>query len=47
MHDVIQGEALAPEGARRAIELAGQRYCSVAASLRPQVGMGATFEIAS
>jgi len=33
----LQGRALNEEGVRRAVELAEGKYCSVAASLRPQV----------
>lgn len=42
---VVQGEDLTPDAVARAIELAEGRYCSVSASLRPQVEITTSFEI--
>jgi len=41
----LRGRNLTAEAAARAIELAEGRYCSVAASLRPQVEITTSFEI--
>lgn len=42
---VVQGKDLTPEAVARAIELSEGRYCSVSASLRPQVEITTSFEI--
>ncbi len=41
----VRGKNLTPEAVGRAIELSESRYCSVAASLRPQVEITTSFEI--
>jgi putative redox protein len=41
----LRGRNLTPEAVARAIELAEGRYCSVSASLRPQVEITTSFEI--
>jgi len=41
----VRGEDLTPEAVGRAIELSEGRYCSVSASLRPQVEITTSFEI--
>jgi putative redox protein len=41
----VRGRDLTPEAVGRAIELAEGRYCSVSASLRPQVEITTSFEI--
>jgi len=41
----VHGRNLTPEAVARAIELSEGRYCSVAASLRPQVEITTSFEI--
>lgn len=41
----VRGRNLTPEAVARAIELPEGRYCSVAASLRPQVEITTSFEI--
>jgi putative redox protein len=41
----VGGRNLTPEAVARAIELAEGRYCSVSASLRPQVEITTSFEI--
>ena len=41
----VSGRGLTPEAVARAIELAEGRYCSVSASLRPQVEITTSFEI--
>jgi len=41
----VRGENLTPEAVGRAIELSESRYCSVSASLRPQVEITTSFEI--
>ncbi len=45
MHFRAQGKALTEAGLRRAIDLSEQKYCSVAASLRPRVKIRTSFEI--
>jgi len=41
----LRGKNLTPEAVGRAIELSESRYCSVSASLRPQVEIMTSFEI--
>ena len=41
----VSGKNLTPEAVGRAIELSERRYCSVSASLRPQVEITTSFEI--
>ena len=41
----LRGKNLTPEAVGRAIELSESRYCSVSASLRPQVEITTSFEI--
>jgi len=41
----LRGRGLTPEAVARAIELSEKRYCSVAASLRPQVAITTSYEI--
>lgn len=42
---VVTGHNLDPEAVRRAIELSEEKYCSVAATLRPTVTITTAFEI--
>jgi putative redox protein len=42
---LLRGRTLTPEAVTRAIELSEGKYCSVAASLRPQVEITTSFEI--
>jgi putative redox protein len=42
----VRGRALDGDGVRRAVELAEGKYCSVAASLRPQVTITHAIELA-
>ncbi len=42
----VRGRALDKDGVRRAVELAEGKYCSVAASLRPQVTITHAIELA-
>lgn len=41
----LKGDRLTSDGVRQAIELAEGKYCSVSASLRPQVAVTTSFEI--
>ncbi len=41
----VQGTALTEEGVHQAIEVAEGKYCSVSASLKPQVRVTTSFEI--
>jgi len=41
----LQGEDMDPKAIEKAIELAESKYCSVAATLRPQVNITSDFEI--
>ena len=41
----FQGENLDPKAIEKAIELAEMKYCSVAATLRPQVNITSDYEI--
>jgi putative redox protein len=43
----VEGAALTEAGVRQAIELAEGKYCSVSASLKPQVQVTTAFEILS
>jgi putative redox protein len=42
---IVTGHAVDPEAVRRSIELSTEKYCSVAATLRPTVEIASTFEI--
>ena len=42
----VRGRALKEDGVRRAVELSEGKYCSVAASLRPQVEITHSLEVA-
>ncbi len=41
----VTGHAIDPEAVRRAIQLSEEKYCTVAATLRPQVALTSSFEI--
>jgi putative redox protein len=45
VHHIIHGRGVNPEAVARAIELSEEKYCSVAATLRPTVEIHSTFEI--
>jgi len=45
VHHILTGRAISPKAVAHAIELSDEKYCSVAASLRPQVEIQSTFEI--
>lgn len=45
VHHVVTGTAISPKAVAQAIELSESKYCSVAATLRPQVEIQSTFEI--
>lgn len=45
LHYLVEGENVDPAALEKAIELAENKYCSVAASLRPQVNLTSDFEI--
>ncbi|HWF90093.1 MAG TPA: OsmC family protein, partial [Pyrinomonadaceae bacterium] len=45
VHHIITGKAISPKAVAHAIELSETKYCSVAATLRPQVEIQTTFEI--
>jgi putative redox protein len=42
---IVTGHAIDPEAVRRAIELSTDKYCSVAATLRPTVEIVSSFEV--
>ncbi len=42
---IVHGRNVAPEAVQRAIELSEEKYCSVAASLRPTVEIVSIYEI--
>lgn len=42
---IVHGRKVSPEAVARAIELSEEKYCSVAATLRPTVEIISTFEI--
>ncbi|MEN3330525.1 MAG: putative redox protein [Acidobacteriota bacterium] len=45
VHHLFTGRAISPKAVAEAIELSETKYCSVAATLRPQVEIHSTFEI--
>lgn len=45
VHHILTGKALSPKAVAQAIELSDTKYCSVAATLRPQVEIHSSFEI--
>ena len=45
VHHIVAGRAISPRAVAQAIELSETKYCSVAATLRPQVEIHSTFEI--
>jgi putative redox protein len=45
VHHIVTGTAISPKAVAQAIELSESKYCSVAATLRPQVEIQSTFEI--
>ena len=45
VHHIITGTAVSPQAVAKAIELSENKYCSVAATLKPQVEIQTTFEI--
>ena len=45
VHHIVTGTAISPKAVAQAIELSENKYCSVAATLRPQVEILSTFEI--
>jgi len=45
VHHVVTGRAISQKAVAQAIELSETKYCSVAATLRPQVEIHSTFEI--
>ena len=45
VHHIVVGRAVSPRAVAQAIELSETKYCSVAATLRPQVEIHSTFEI--
>lgn len=44
---IVRGRNIDPEAVRRAIELSNEKYCSVAATLRPTVTITTAFEVHS
>ena len=45
VHHILSGTAISPRAVAHALELSETKYCSVAATLRPQVEIHSTFEI--
>jgi putative redox protein len=45
VHHILTGNSLSAKAVAQAIELSDVKYCSVAATLRPQVEIQSTFEI--
>lgn len=45
VHHILTGRAVSPEAVAHAIELSENKYCSVAATLKPKVEIQTTFEI--
>jgi putative redox protein len=45
VHHIVTGRDISPNAVARAIELSETKYCSVAATLKPQVEIQNTFEI--
>ena len=45
VHHIVTGRSVSEQSVAQAIELSEQKYCSVAATLRPTVEIVSTFEI--
>lgn len=45
VHHILTGRAISPKAVAHAIELSENKYCSVAATLRPTVEIQSSFEI--
>jgi putative redox protein len=45
VHHILTGKSISPKAVAHAIELSETKYCSVAATLRPQVEIQSSFEI--
>lgn len=45
VHHILTGVAISPKAVAQAIELSETKYCSVSATLKPQVEIHSTFEI--
>ena len=45
VHHILTGTAISPQAVAHAIELSDNKYCSVAATLKPNVEIQTTFEI--
>lgn len=45
VHHILTGKSISPQAVAHAVELSEKKYCSVAATLRPQVEIQTTFEI--
>ena len=45
VHHILTGKSLSAKAVAHAIELSDTKYCSVAATLRPQVEIQSSFEI--
>jgi putative redox protein len=45
VHHILTGRAISLQAVAHAIELSDTKYCSVAATLRPQVEIQSSFEI--
>jgi putative redox protein len=45
VHHILTGKSISRQAVAHAIELSETKYCSVAATLRPQVEIQTTFEI--
>jgi len=45
VHHILTGKSISQKAVAHAIELSETKYCSVAATLRPQVTIQTTFEI--
>ena len=45
VHHILTGTAISPQAVAHAIDLSDNKYCSVAATLRPNVEIQTTFEI--
>jgi putative redox protein len=42
---IVTGHGVSPEAVRRAVELSVDKYCSVAATLRPTAEIVSSFEV--
>lgn len=45
VHHILTGKSISSQAVAHAVELSEKKYCSVAATLRPQVEIQTTFEI--